>query len=232
MDAKEFKEVEVLSQTPPAEEGSFLGVHKYRLRNLYTGGRQSAKYAFDLVITRFSDAVVVVPYYRGQAGSVFVGLRYGLRPAVFLRERYVKPREQDGHSPMALELVAGGVEAGDYDGVGVRGRAVIELVEESGFSIQPSELVELGTPAFSTPGFAIEKLHYFCVEVDPNNQRKAAGEAHPLEEVHETVFVELSQALSWCRAGRISDNKSEVALFRFASWIRMIPPFGLQPDER
>jgi 8-oxo-dGTP pyrophosphatase MutT (NUDIX family) len=232
MDAKEFEKIEILSRTPPAKGSNFLGVHNYHLRNLYTGSRQSAEYSFDLVVTRFSDAVVVVPYYRSRDGSVFVGLRYGLRPAVFLRDLHVNSGQQDRHSPIALELVAGGVETGDYDGIGVRGRAVIEVVEESGFSIQPSELVELGTAVFSTPGFAIEKLHYFCVEVDPNTRRKATGEAHPLEEVQEIAFVELPKALSWCRTGRISDNKTEVALFRFASWIKMIPSYGLQPDER
>jgi 8-oxo-dGTP pyrophosphatase MutT (NUDIX family) len=163
---------------------------------------------------------------------VLVGLRYGLRPAVILRDLHVNPGQQGRHSPIALELVAGGVEADDYDDIGVRGRAVIEVVEESGFSIQPNDLVELGTAAFSTPGFAIEKLHYFCVEVDPNTQRRAMGEAHPLEEVQEVAFVELSKALWWCRTGRISDNKTEVALFRFASWIEMIPSYGLQPGER
>ena len=231
MDPKQFEQIEVLSHTPP-EGASFVGVHKYCLRNLYAGRRPSAEYSFDLVVTRFSDAVVVVLYYRGDDGALIVGLRYGLRPAASLRELHLNPGHEIRHSPIALELVAGGVEPGDYVGIGVRGRAVEEVVEESGFSIRPNDLVELGTAAFSTPGFAIEKLHYFCVEVDPNRQRKAPGEGHPLEDVQEIVFVELSEALSWCRTGRISDNKTEVALFRFASWSRMIPSLGLNPGGR
>lgn len=234
MKPTELEEIEVLSSTELIGDipNAFMKLWRYRLRHIYKENRVSQEYNFDLLVTKFCDAVIVVPYCRHKDGTIMVALRYGTRPATYLRSRHTKINEGI-HAAVFCELVAGGVEDSDYTEVdGIRNRAAKEVFEEAGFSVHPSQLVRLGTAAFTAPGFAIEKLHFFCVEVDPTDQRanSTADDVH--EEVGELEFRELSDALTMCRTGKIEDQKTEVALFRFASLIGLIPALGLNTRQQ
>jgi ADP-ribose pyrophosphatase len=227
MEPSEFDRVELVDRVPRNPTG-FAGISQFTLRNIYRGGREpSASYAFEVVETRYSDAVVVVLYHRCRDGTVQVGLREGLRPAVFLRSLVVPETPAGAESPIVIEAVAGGLENQENSADSIRMRAAEEVREESGFLVSPADFVDMGAAVYSTPAFAIEKLHYLCVEVEPGSRQPALGDSHPLEEVQHTYFVGLSEALSWCRSGKIKDNKTEVALFRFASWYGVIPDYGI-----
>jgi ADP-ribose pyrophosphatase len=228
MKPNELEKLEVLESAELSGDipNAFMKLWRYCLRHIYTENRVSREYNFDLLVTKFSDAVVVVPYCRHKDGRIIVALRYGTRPAVYLRSRHTKTNE-DIRSPVFCELVAGGVEDSDYSELdGIRNRAAKEVFEEAGFLVRPSQLIDLGAAAFTAPGFAIEKLHFFCVEVDlSQRQDSMADDTH--EEVGALEFREISDALTMCRTGQIADQKTEVALFRFASLMGLIPGFGL-----
>jgi 8-oxo-dGTP pyrophosphatase MutT (NUDIX family) len=99
--------------------------------------------------------------------------------------------------------VAGGVEYGDLDSIGIDGRAALEVKEEAGFEVETEDMINLGEGTFSAPGFGMEKLHYRAVRVNPDKGSEPEGDGHPLEEVGDFQFHELSEAISWCRSGEI-----------------------------
>jgi ADP-ribose pyrophosphatase len=229
MKPQDLLDIEVLKSadlTAQAER-PFVRVWRYLLRHRYANQSVSREYSFDLAVTRFCDAVAVVFYYRGADGKIMVGMRYGTRPALFLRRQHIKSTGEHAEAGVSLELVAGGVEKEDYEGIGIAGRAAVELWEESGFRVSGDQLVSLGAPAYTATGFSIEKTHYFCVEVDPTKRKETGREDNPHEEVGAIEFIELNEALARCREGRIADQKSEIGLFRFASKAALIPKFGL-----
>lgn len=233
MKPSDLERIEIVGSEELASDrqSAFVRLWAYRLRNIDKHGGASVEYNHDVVVTRFRDAVVVVPYCRDGHGRIMVGLHYGTRPAPYLRYRHTQTPEPQCQ-PVFCDLVAGGVEESDYSTEdGFRNRAAKELLEEAGISIPAEHFVELGSSAFTAPGFAIEKLHFFGVEVDPS-----AGSAPTSEDVQEDVsemeFCELSEALTRCRTGEIADQKTEVALFRFASHAGTIPKYGLNSPMR
>jgi len=234
MKPRELEKIEVSEPTELTADipNAFARLWRYRLQHIYTNNRISKEYNFDFVVTKFCDAVVVVPYYRDRDGKIIVVLRRGTRPAVYLRHLHTKTTEPVCQ-PVFCELVAGGVEESDYkESEGIRNRAAKELFEEAGFSVPASQLVRLGSAAFTAPSFAIEKLHFFCVEVDLANRRTDIAADDPHEEVGELEFREIADALVMCRTGEIADQKTEVALFRFASQMKVIPEFGLSGNRQ
>ncbi len=231
---RELEKIEVLEHTELTADirDAFVKLWRSRLRHVYTDNRFSGEYSHDLVVTRFCDAVVVVPYYRNKDGKIIVVLRRGTRPAVYLRHLHTKTAETV-HQPVFRELVAGGVEESDYtETEGIRNRATKEVFEEAGFPVLSSQLVELGSSTFTAPGFAIEKLHFFCVEIDFASRRTDIAADDPHEEVGELEFREIADALAMCRTGKIADQKTEVALFRFASQMKVIPEYGLSGSSQ
>jgi hypothetical protein len=77
----------------------------------------------------------------------------------------------------------------------------------------------------------MEKIHYRALTVDPREGMEPEGDGHPLEEVGDFQFYELSQAISWCRSGQIEDAKTEIGLYRLANYLGYHPEFGLWRDE-
>jgi 8-oxo-dGTP pyrophosphatase MutT (NUDIX family) len=229
MKPDELEKIDVLESTELQTNipTHFLRLWRHRLRHIYKGGKVS-EYDFDLLVGRFRDAVIVVPYYRDKDGGVVVVLRRGTRAAVFLRHCHSLIPEA-ARSAIFREVVAGGVEPEDYaEADGICNRAAKELQEEAGFAVSNDKLIALGQAAFSAPGFAIELLHFFGVEVIPT-KRVTTSTDDAQEEVGELEFAPLTTALTMCRTGEIADQRTEVALFRLASHLGVIPAFGLNP---
>ena len=71
-------------------------------------------------------------------------------------------------------------------------------------------------PSDPCPGFIAEAHYYFHVSVDPATRKPPAEDGSPLEECALVVTCSLEDALEHCRAGRIVDAKTELALRRLA----------------
>jgi 8-oxo-dGTP pyrophosphatase MutT (NUDIX family) len=228
----QLQDIEVLAEDGGETETFFVRVRRLRLRHRYTGDRYSASYLFDMIEGSFADAVVIVLYYIDDEGKVWVGLRRGVRPSIYLRKDNPVKADLDGHSRLTyLELVAGGIEYGDLETIGINGRAALEVREEAGFEIKAEAIFSLGKGSFSSPGSGMEKLHYRAVQVDPGKGAEPKGDGHPLEEVSEFKFHELSEAISWCRQGVIEDAKTEIGFCRLANYLGYHAELGLWQHE-
>lgn len=225
---KLLEEIEVVAEDTGETEAPFVRVRRLRLRHRYADGQYSAAYSFDLIEGPFADAVAIVLYHIDSEAKVWVGLRRGLRPSIYLRKNNPAKASLDNLSRLTyLELVAGGVEYGDLDSIGIDGRAALEVKEEAGFEVQAEEMISLGAGTFSAPGFGMEKLHYRAARVNPAKGSEPEGDGHPLEEVGDFQFRELSEAISWCRSGEIEDAKTEIGLCRLAHYLGYHPELGL-----
>jgi ADP-ribose pyrophosphatase len=227
-----LEDIEVVDEDTGETESPFVRVRRLRLRHRYADGQYSAAYSFDLIEGPFADAVAIVLYHIDSESQVWVGLRRGLRPSIYLRKNNPAKASLDNLPRLTyLELVAGGVEYGDLDSIGINGRAVLEVKEEAGFEVETKDLINLGEGTFSAPGFGMEKLHYRAVRVNPDKGSEPEGDGHPLEEVGDFQFHELSEAISWCRSGVIEDAKTEIGLCRLAHYLGYHPELGLWRQE-
>ena len=227
-----LEEIEVVAEDKDETESPFVRVRRLRLRHRYADGQYSAAYLFDLIEGPFADAVAVVLYHIDSEAKVWVGLRRGLRPSIYLRKNNPAKASLDNLSRLTYrELVAGGVEYGDLENIGIDGRAALEVKEEAGFEVQVEDMINLGEGTFSAPGFGMEKLHYRAVRVNPDEASEPEGDGHPLEEVGDFQFHELSEAISWCRRGEIEDAKTEIGLCRLAHYLGYHPELGLWYHE-
>ena len=227
-----LEDIEVVDEDIGEAESPFVRVRRLRLRHRYANGQYSAEYSFDLIEGPFADAVAVVLYHIDSEAKIWVGLRRGLRPSIYLRKNNPAKASLDNLSRLTyLELVAGGVEYSDLENIGIDGRAALEIKEEAGFEVQPADVINLGEGTFSAPGFGMEKLHYRAVRVNPDKGSEPEGDGHPLEEVGDFQFHELSEAISWCRRGEIEDAKTEIGLCRLAHYLGYHPELGLWRDQ-
>jgi len=228
----QLQEIEVLGEEGLDEKPSFIRVRRIRLRHRYEGGRFSVPYLFDILEGCFVDAVAVVLYSIDREGEIRVGVRRGVRPSIYLRKNNPAKAALDG-TPRLLyyEIVAGGIEYADFQGLGIDGRAAREVREEAGFRVRPEDLVALGEATVSSPAYGMEKIHYRAVRVDPEEPREAQGDGHPLEEVGDFQFHELAKAIAWCRSGVIQDSKTEIGLLRLASYLGYLPELGIWRHE-
>ena len=197
-------------------DGGFLAIRRLRLRNDHGDGTTSAQYICDAVVRPFGqDAVVVVVFARTERG-VEVLVRHGLRPAIVLgRDPARAPLPEQPPALFLTELVAGIVEDGDQGEAGLKARAAHEVHEEAGFLVEQDSVVLLGAGMYPSPGCLVEKFYFAAVEVDPQTQQPLAGDGSPMEEGARTVWLLLDDAIAACRAGELSDLKTEVGLHRF-----------------
>jgi ADP-ribose pyrophosphatase len=224
----QLEDIEVIGEEGIEDRPPFIRVRRIRLRHRYSGGRFSSPYLFDVLEGPFADAVAVLLYYIGRDEKIWVGLRRGVRPSIYLRRSNPAKAALDG-APRLLyyEIVAGGIEYSDLEGLGIDGRAALEVKEEAGFQVRPEDVFRLGEGTFSSPGFGMEKIHYRAVRVEPSEGGQPQGDGHPLEEVGELQFYELTEVLAWCRSGVIQDSKTEIGLYRLANYLGYLPELGL-----
>jgi ADP-ribose pyrophosphatase len=189
-----------------AATGGFVNVRRLEVSVTSPEGKTSAPFRFDIATRRAIDAVVVVAHFAAD-GEPQVYLRSCPRPALMLHDGPTGPREGN-----LWELAAGLVEPDETP----RHGAARELHEELGFQVDEARLVPLGAFTYPAPGFIAEQHHYFHVEVDPAARQPPAEDGSPLEENASVIHCSLADALEHCRAGRIVDAKTELALRRLA----------------
>lgn len=186
--------------------GGFVNLRRLEVAVTSPEGATSRPFPFDIATRRAIDAVVVVAHFV-DAGERQVYLRSCPRPALMLHDGPSGPREGN-----LWELPAGLVEPDESPRAG----AVRELHEELGFLVEEAHLQRLGGFAYPAPGFLAEQQHFFHVAVDPAARLPPAEDGSPLEEGALVVSFPLADALAHCRAGRIVDAKTELALRRLA----------------
>lgn len=200
-------------------DDGFLTLRRLVVENRYSDGSSSAPYPCDVLERPGSDAVVAVLYERVN-GRVRVLLREASRAPIYLRKHkeFVHPDPRPYLS--ILEVVAGLVEPTDEPGpVGLRARAAAEAREEAGLEVARESLEPLGGETFASPGTTDEKI-YFCAAAAPLEERVLpTGDGSVMEEWSRVHLVDLRDAITMCRDGRIPDMKSEVALLRLADHV-------------
>lgn len=202
-------------------DGGFLAIRRLHLRNVRADGSTSPQYVCDAVVRPFGqDAVVVVVYARTPRG-VEVLVRHGLRPALVLgRDPARAPLPEEPPNLFLTELVAGIIEEGDQGEAGLRARAANEVHEEAGFLVDQDAVVLLGAGMYPSPGCLVEKFYFAAVEVDPAAQEPLTGDGSPMEEGARTTWLLLDDAIAACRAGALTDLKTELGLRRFKDYLR------------
>jgi ADP-ribose pyrophosphatase len=97
----------------------------------------------------------------------------------------------------------------------LRQRAAIEVEEEAGIKVDPSEIQVLGSPFFAVPGVLSEKIYITAVDATGKTQAAAIGDGSPLEEGSELRWRPIREVLKACRTGVTPDAKTEIAISRF-----------------
>jgi ADP-ribose pyrophosphatase len=184
-----------------AEPEGFLQLRRLDLRV----DDQPRSFRYDVIERRALDAVVVVAHHT-EGGQVWVYLRSCIRPPAALRGG---PYASSG---VLWEVPAGLVEPGEEAAL----TAARETGEELGFDVAAASMQPLGPWVFPAPGFIGEAHVFFHVEVDPTARQEPIGDGSPLEDGAAIVCVPLDEALAACAHGDIRDEKTELALRRFA----------------
>ena len=200
-------------------EGGFLAIRRLHLVNVRADGSRSRPYICDYVVRpRGIDAVVVVIFCRTAGGRVQVLLRDGLRPALQAGRPAAELPVPDPRPYLFFrEVVAGILEAGDHGEEGIRRRAVLEVKEEAGYDVEPSDVWLLGAGTFPTPGSMAERFWLCGVEVaQPGVVRIPQGDGSPMEEGARVEWMDLEAAIEGCVRGEIEDAKTELVLRRLA----------------
>ncbi|MCA8971658.1 MAG: NUDIX hydrolase [Planctomycetes bacterium] len=211
--------VEVLrdeAATRGATDG-FLHLQRLVVQNVYEDGSTSNAYPCDIVSRRCVDAVTVVLFDQ-KDGRVRVGLRENLRVPVWLRRQSDKVLfADDPRLDTMLETVAGVIEPEDRSTdvrTALRTRAAAEAREEVGIEVAPTAIHDLGGASFPSPGITDEKVFFAAAQVDLDAAKPAHGDGSVMEEVGGLVILDLTEAITRCRDGRIADMKTEIALLR------------------
>ncbi len=214
--ATQVVEIEILqdlSATSRCDEG-FLQVRRLLCQNRRADGSTSRHYRVDVVDRPFLDAVAVL-VYRRRDDQIEVLTRQNLRPAAYFRRGKETTLPDQQHHLRVEEIVAGLLEPSDKGEPGLRRRAAIEVEEEAGIKVDPSEIQVLGSPFFAVPGVLSEKIYITAVDVTGKAQTTAVGDGSPLEEGSELRWRPIRDVLKACRNGATPDGKTEIAVSRF-----------------
>lgn len=210
----------VVAEHRSGEDRDFLRVWHRRLRRRRADGSWSAPFQCDCVDRRLGmDAVAMVLHARGADGTVRVGLRPSLRPALALPPTGLGVGTELEASARLWEIPAGVLEAGDDGEPGQRHRCSLESHEEMGLIVPDEAFSALGGPVVLSPGVMAERIWIYAAAVDPALAGAPAGDGSPMEDDTEPVWLSLAEALALCEAGQ-ADAKTEVALRRFATQVR------------
>jgi len=212
-------ELELVEDISPVVPAGFLRLVRRRLRVKFPDGSRSDPFSYDEVDRRAIDAVVIAAHFvtsgPGHTAQRWVYLRSALRPPLRFRD----PARSPGGSRETgalWELPAGLIEPGEQSTGGVLRAACRELREELGFLALETDFQMLGPPVWPSPGVLSERLFFVQLEVQPERRDEPSLDGSALERHGKVVAVPLERALELCRAGRIQDAKTELALRRLA----------------
>ncbi|MEO8180331.1 MAG: NUDIX hydrolase [Deltaproteobacteria bacterium] len=225
-------ELELVEDISPVVPAGFLRLVRRRLRVKFPDGSRSDPFSYDEVDRRAIDAVVIAAHFvtsspvttsgPSQAAQRGVYLRSALRPPLRFRDPARSPGGS-GETGALWELPAGLIEPGEQSTGGVLRAACRELREELGFLALEMDFQMLGPPVWPSPGVLSERLFFVQLEVQPERREEPSLDGSALERHGKVVAVPLERALELCRAGRIQDAKTELALRRLAENLNQAP---------
>ncbi len=199
--------------------GGFLVLRRLILTNQRADGSRSAAYKCDFVERPYGlDAVAIVVFRDSDGdcdGGAEVLLRRGLRPPMAFGRDVDLPIAEEDHSPFCIEIAAGLIEKADRGEDGIRGRALAELDEELGLTVDAAALTSLGASVVPTPSVIPERLYLYAAKVSRDVALGvASGDGSPMEEGATATWWGLEDAIAACISGEISDAKTEIGLRR------------------
>jgi ADP-ribose pyrophosphatase len=212
-----------------ADEG-FLRVRRYLLRHVHADGSRGEPYPCDVMSRKDVDAVAVVLYERA-GRRVQVVLKEGVRPPVWLRRTKDLVRPDDRERLMVTEIAAGVLESGDRGDGALERRAAAEAEEECGTPLDPDAVRLLGGASFPSPGVTDEKVFFASAAVRLAEAADVTGDGSGMEEGTRRVVMDLRDAVTACRDGRIPDMKTELALLRLCDQLGYLPQLDAFVDE-
>lgn len=209
----------------------FLKLRRLRLRNRHADGGTSDEYSCDILSREHVDAVVISLYEIDDERRVWVVLKEGVRPAVYLRKDKPLFRPDPREYLTVTELAAGVLESEDAAAGGVAARAAAEAWEECGLRLLPAIVARLGGEMFPSPGVTDEKVYFRSAPVAVADAQGAMGDGSVMEEATHVVVLELADAVARCRRGEIPDMKTEIGLLRLAEAIGYLPQLDAWVDD-
>ena len=199
---------------PPKEEQGFIYVRKLRMKAHYADGSESQPFQYFCADRSRMDAAIIVPHFTTPDGIRHVVLRSALRPPLAARPLDIRPVPELDSLGELWEVPAGLVEADERTPEGLQVCAARELFEETGYELQPSEMIPLGPSTFPAAGMIGERHFFFHAEVDPTRRVPPPEDGSALERSAHVISFPLEVALEACRRGEIEDAKTEVGLRR------------------
>ena len=190
----EFNHNDVIIEQEKVVYHGFFRLKEYRLRHrLFAGG--------------WSEAITREVFVRGDAVGVL--LYDPKQQAVVLVEQFRTGALKDAHTPWLIEIVAGGIPAGEAPEV----VAIKEVFEETGLQVTH---VQPMACYYASPGGNAEKFHLFYAIIDAS----LAGGIHGLKDEHEDIRVRVFSLEECSRAlaeGNINNAMSLIAL----QWLQL-----------
>ncbi len=224
MSAKKLINIEVSREIELPDEckNGFLKLKRYKLKNVYENNEKSREYTCDIVYRKQVDAVGILLYFY-ENNSVKILLRRCLRPPLFFRKNFVKYDFENENNFFVYEIPAGIIEEGETKEEDIDKRAEIEVLEETGIKINKENLINLGKPILTSPGFTIEKVFIKAIRIDKkdfDNREHVTGDGSLMEEGGELHIFTIEEALEMCYNGEIGDSKTEIALYRLKKFLK------------
>ena len=113
------------------------------------------------------------------------------------------------------ELPAGLLEEGEQNLDGMRRRAAIEALEETGYELSPEDFEVLDGAPFLSPGIIPERIHFARAHVsNPRSKVSPKGDGSPAEDDEGLWWVPVEEAIEIFRRGETTDAKTELGLLR------------------
>ncbi len=189
-----FRSQDVEIETQKTVYQGFFSIIKYQLKHkLFAGGE--------------SETIEREVFVRGDAVGVL--LYDSKQQKVVLAEQFRTGALADPDSPWLIEVVAGGVKAGES----LEAVAKREVLEEMGLEIDTLRPI---ASYYVSPGGDAERMHLFCAEVDASQASGVHGLAHEHEDIQTRVFS-LEECFAALEAGTINNASTLISL----QWLKL-----------
>ncbi|MCP4599672.1 MAG: hypothetical protein GY847_03880 [Proteobacteria bacterium] len=208
-------EITQRAEADPGEENAFLRLERLHVVNTYSDGIKSPTYSYDSVLRKHIDAVVLLLTAEVE-GSSMVCLRSCVRPPLLLRRELEVSVPDEKPLYTLWELPAGLIEKDESGLEGIRKRASIEALEETGYQIAAADFLILSGAPFASPGIIPERLHFALANIENIFLRDApTGDGSIPEEGGGIWWIALDDALTRYESGElVFDLKTELGLRR------------------
>ena len=206
--------VKILRNKPArsSDERAFLTLQRLEVVNEYKDGTESASYNYDGVLRKWLDAVVLI-LTADVDGYACVCLRACIRPPLLLRNDIEGSKQDELPAGVLWEIPAGLLEKDEQNTSGVKKRAAIEALEETGYEIDPDDFELFKGAPFLSPGTIPERIYFAHAHLkDLMDRVTPSGDGSPAEDDEGIWWVSLDDAIDMCDRGEIVDAKTKLKI--------------------